>query len=54
LGDLERISPEMTKASLSVFEKYVFSKELVKNGSIYTLTNSGMYIADAISADLFQ
>lgn len=54
LNDLKGISTEMTKAIQPDLAKYIQSNELQKTGTVFTLTRSGKFIADAISADLFQ
>lgn len=54
LTDMRKISAQMTTETIPLLDEYVRENKLQKNGSIYTLTDHGKYIADAISADLFQ
>lgn len=54
LTDMCKISAQMTEQASLLMDEYVQENKLQKNGSIYTLTDHGKYIADSISADLFQ
>ena len=54
LADLETISSEMLQVALPTLNQYIADGSIQENASVFTLTNSGKYIADAISADLFS
>ncbi len=54
LTDLQGISSKMTTEALPILNEFLANGDVQKNGNVYTLTNGGKYIADAISAELFS
>lgn len=54
IEDLNAISNEKMKEALPIFTNHLDKENLILSQGVYTLTRQGKFIADAISADLFQ
>jgi len=52
--EMNQVSFQMTKNVESEIKKHIRQGNVEKKGEIYRLTDQGKYLADAISADLFQ